>query len=207
VAYALDRDDVDKVFAWGSSFGGGHVMRLAAREKRLAGALSQCPFTDGIASFLGAHPLSVMLGFPLALADLIAYTLFGISLFTLKIVGRAGEPATMSGDIPYNGYLKLVPPSRKSTFPNYVWARFGLFGIFHFPGAACKNISCPIFVAIAENDSVAPPGPTKKYAAQAPRGQVKVYSAEHFDFYVGECFEELVGDQIEFLKQHAPNEK
>ncbi|NDV10682.1 alpha/beta hydrolase, partial [Rhodococcus sp. IEGM 248] len=43
------------------------------------------------------------------------------------------------------------------------------------------------------------PAQTLRYARTAPRGEIKTYDAGHFDFYLGEPFEALVRDQIEFL--------
>jgi cephalosporin-C deacetylase-like acetyl esterase len=36
------------VIAWGTSFGGGHAIIMAAEDARLAAAIEQCPFTDGL---------------------------------------------------------------------------------------------------------------------------------------------------------------
>lgn len=44
-----------------------------------------------------------------------------------------------------------------------------------------------------------PPAQTLRYAHTAPRGEIKRYDAGHFDFYVGEAFEALIRDQVEFL--------
>ena len=42
---------------------------------------------------------------------------------------------------------------------------------------------------------------TLRYARTAPKGEIKRYDAGHFDFYVGEPFEALVRDQVEFLNR------
>ena len=52
VAYArgLDWVDPDRVALFGSSFSGGHVIAVAAQDPRIAAVVSQCPFTDGLAT-------------------------------------------------------------------------------------------------------------------------------------------------------------
>ena len=52
--FVRNRPDVDagRVILWGSSFGGGHVLVAAATNKNVSAAISQCPFTDGLASVL-----------------------------------------------------------------------------------------------------------------------------------------------------------
>jgi dienelactone hydrolase len=41
--------DTARIFAWGTSFAGMHIVELAASDSRLAGALAQSPLTDGLA--------------------------------------------------------------------------------------------------------------------------------------------------------------
>lgn len=53
LSFALKHDSVDpdRIGLLGSSFGGGHVIRIAAKHpKEVKATVSQCPFTDGIAS-------------------------------------------------------------------------------------------------------------------------------------------------------------
>ncbi len=83
-------------------------------------------------------------------------------------------------------------------------ARFALQIVRHFPGRQARNVTCPIFFAICEQDAVAPPKPTQKYAAQAPRSEIKLYDTGHFDIYVGDDFERNVTDQLAFLSRHVP---
>src|SRR3954466_12943388 len=48
LARGLDGIDPDRVALWGSSFSGGHVAVLAAEDTRVAAAISQAPFLDGL---------------------------------------------------------------------------------------------------------------------------------------------------------------
>ena len=49
---------------------------------------------------------------------------------------------------------------------------------------------------------MAPAETALRYAATAPRGEVKRYPVGHFDIYLGEPFEHAVRDQTEFLVRH-----
>jgi hypothetical protein len=51
---------------------------------------------------------------------------------------------------------------------------------------------------------VAPAAPTRRYAAKAPRGEVRLYDEGHFDIYVGAAFEKVIADQLAFLQTHVP---
>jgi len=85
-----------------------------------------------------------------------------------------------------------------------VAARFGLDIVRHFPGRSASKVKCPIFYAICERDSVAPPIPTQRYAARSSRAEIKLYDAGHFDIYVGADFERNIADQLDFLGRHVP---
>ena len=55
-ARSLPQVDGSRVVLWGTSFGGGHVLAVGARE-RVAAVIAQCPFTSGVASMLAMEPL------------------------------------------------------------------------------------------------------------------------------------------------------
>ena len=121
------------------------------------------------------------------------------------MIPAAGPPhsaALMTAPDAAPGYLGLVPDA--AGFRNEVAARFGLQIVRYRPGREARRVTCPILFCICETDSVAPAGPTKRYAAQAPKGEVRLYDAGHFDIYVGEAFENVVADQIAFLRRHVP---
>lgn len=64
--------DRDRIAIWGTSFGGGHVLSIAAEDHALAGVVAQCPFVDGPSSvwrrFL-ASPISATVLMVLAVVD------------------------------------------------------------------------------------------------------------------------------------------
>lgn len=47
-ARALPTVDTSRVILWGTSFGGGHALVTAARDRNISAVISQCPFTDGM---------------------------------------------------------------------------------------------------------------------------------------------------------------
>ena len=59
-ARAIDWVDPARVALFGSSFSGGHVLAVGADDERIAAVVSQCPFTDGLASLpalgVSEHP-------------------------------------------------------------------------------------------------------------------------------------------------------
>jgi alpha/beta superfamily hydrolase len=59
-----------------------------------------------------------------------------------------------------------------------------------------------LLICICDQDQITSPQTALKTAHAAPHSEVRHYSGDHFDIYVGELFEETVKDQIVFLTQH-----
>ena len=201
VAYArtLAGIDYDRIGLWGTSFSGGHVIATAARLPGIAAVVSQCPFTDSIASLGAMSPLISARITALAVRDLIGAR-HGRPPAMVQTAGRPGEVALMHAPDAYSGYMRLVPSGTK--LRNEVAARIGVTFITYRPGRLAAKIPCPILFCVCETDSVAPAGPTLRYAAMAPRGEVKLYPEGHFAIYVDDAFERVVADQLEFLNKN-----
>jgi dienelactone hydrolase len=201
VAYArtLPGIDYSRIGLWGTSFGGGHVIATAARLPGIAAVVSQCPFTDSIASLGALSPLISARITGLAVRDLIAARL-GRPPVMVPTAGNPGEVALMNAPDAYPGFLKLVPDG--TLLRNEVAARIGVKILSYRPGRLAAKVTCPILFCVCESDSVAPSGPTRRYAATAPRGQIKLYPEGHFEIYVGDAFERVVADQLDFLDKN-----
>lgn len=205
IAYARACTQVDgqRVVLWGTSFGGGHVLATAADDRKVVAVISQCPFTDGLASGLALNPLSSLRVTARALRDQ-AGAWLGASPVMVALAGTPGAAALMTAPDVEPGYLGLLPLGDVDTFPNYVAARFGLQIIRYFPGRRTAQIACPVLFCVCDTDSVAPAAATLRHARRAPHGEIKRYPDGHFDIYVGEAFERVVRDQIDFLHRHVP---
>ncbi|MEV5848699.1 alpha/beta hydrolase [Streptomyces sp. NPDC051985] len=201
LAYAssLPEADTGRLAIWGSSVGGGHAIEVASRHPELRAAVSQCPFTDGIASAraLGVGAALSMTG-PV-LRDLMAAAL-GKKPVTVPVAASPGRRAFMTAPDALPGMLELVPPGHQ--WVNEAAARSLLSVLRYRPGRSARRIAMPILICISTTDSVAPADVADRYARQAPLGDVRHYEAGHFGFYVGDAYKELVRDQVEFLVQH-----
>ncbi|WP_159922759.1 alpha/beta hydrolase [Rhodococcus sp. WAY2] len=201
IDFVKGRRDIDgtKVAVWGSSFGGGHSITVASRHPELKAAVAQCPFTDGLASTVALGPLASLKVLPLVARDC-------LSMITrrepamIPLAGLPGSLALMNAPDALPGYQALLPPG--TTFRNEVAARVAPTIMAYRPGRSVKTIAYPILFCISDTDTVTPPEQTERYARTAPRGEIKHYDAGHFEFYLGEPFEQLVSDQIEFLTRH-----
>jgi uncharacterized protein len=201
IAYARTLAGVDpaRIAIWGSSFSGGHVMRLAARDPSLAAAVSQVAFADGLITLPSLGIGQALRLTREGLRDQLA-ALRGRPPHMIAAVGPPGSRSVMNGPDAEPGIRAITPPS--SMWRNEVAARIALRVGSYRPAREAGKIRCPILFCVADNDDLTAPGLVLKAANKATRAEVKRYPIGHFDIYIGEWFERAVADQTDFLKRH-----
>jgi hypothetical protein len=95
----------------------------------------------------------------------------------------------------------LVPEG--SRWRNEVAARIALRLASHRPGRRASRVSCLLLVQVVEGETIISNRAAERTAPIAPRGELRSYPGfNHFDVYVGEGFERLSTDQLDFLTRH-----
>lgn len=196
----LKEIDPARIVLWGTSASGGYGIVIAAKDKNIAGVVSQCPGLDHKASE-EMFRKNIGIGHMFRLfvhgqRDMMRSRL-GLSAHKIPIVGKPGTMAFLPVLDAYEGYSKLV----SENFVNEVCPRVILRSHGFRPDKHIKNVRCPVLIQICAHDSLAPISPKtekelRKYA------EVKRYPIGHFDIYTGENFEKAVADQLEFFKKH-----
>lgn len=201
IAWARGRPEVDadRVAAWGTSFSGGHVLSIAAEDRRLAAAIAQVPFADGLVNGRDVEPRQVLRLLAAGLRDEVR-ALRGAEPIKIPVVGPPGSLAVMSSPDAEPGYRALLPEA--SSFRNEVAARVITRMARYRPARAAKRIACPLLVCVGTEDVVTPAEPAVEAAHAAPRGEALAYPIPHFDAYQGDGFERIVSDEVEFLRRH-----
>lgn len=199
-ARRLPAVDPERILVWGVSLSGGHVIRVAARDKRIAGVFSLTPATDGvpvIAGMVRHHGVRYALQVSArGLAD-VAAGLRRRPPVLLPIVGAPGELAALNSEGAVAGMYATAGPTWRNEFA----ARLVLTVGGYRPGRSARNVQCPSLVQIADGDRSAPPASATR-AATAMRAAVHHYPCDHFDVYPGAAWHERVlRDQIAFLRR------
>jgi alpha-beta hydrolase superfamily lysophospholipase len=188
---SLAEVDPDRVATFGSSMGGGNALAAAAEDPRVAAAISQVPFLDIVTQ---AHRSS-----PRVTARTLAAAIRGRHL---PAVGQPDEPALINAPGGEEGWRRVVEIGEDSRWRNRVSSRW-LLGRPFRPVRHAATLHCPWLVCVGEADRVAKPGPAIAAARRAPQGELRTYpGVDHFDVYDGPVHEELVADQLDFLKRH-----
>ncbi|WP_028062052.1 alpha/beta hydrolase [Solirubrobacter soli] len=198
IEHARGLPGIEKVGLFGSSFGGGHAITLAASEPVQA-AVAQCPMTDGFRASLLAPKVTAAKLTKLALQDA-GGALFGRAPKLVKAAGKPGEVALMSAQDTLPGFESITPPD--TVWVNAISARAGLEILRYRPGTKASSITCPLLVCICDHDSLVDVDASERVAHEASQGEVVRYPIGHFEIYTGEWFERAVSRQAEFLARH-----
>jgi fermentation-respiration switch protein FrsA (DUF1100 family) len=201
IAYArqLDWVDANRIALFGSSFSGGHVLAVGAHDDRLAAIVSQCPFTDGLATLPNLGVANVLKGAVAGLRDQLG-ALAGRAPYYVPVTGEPGSFAVMTTPDSKGGIEAMVPA--QTCWENRIAARILVRIGLYRPGRQAARITCPVLVCACDGDALAPASRTAALVSKAPRAEVKRYPFGHFDIYVGTAFEEAVSDQAAFLSRH-----
>jgi pimeloyl-ACP methyl ester carboxylesterase len=193
IAFARSLPEVDgaRIATFGSSMGGGNALAAAAEDPDVAAAISQVPFLDIVTQ---AHRSS-----PGVTARTLAAAVRGSYL---PAVGQPDEPALINAPGGEEGWRRVVEIGEDSRWRNRVSSRW-LLGRPYRPVRYAAKLHCPWLVCVGEEDRVAKPGPAISAARRAPKGELRTYpGVDHFDIYDGPVHEELVADQLDFLRRH-----
>lgn len=203
LAYARSRDAVDpaRIAIWGFSLGGGNVQALAIGEPGIAAAICVAPVVDGVRTLLYMGGVAHLARLTLAGIRDATRALRGAAPYTVPAAGPAGSLSVLAFPDAIAEFGAVTPPD--SSWRNELCARAVLAPPYHL-ARKTRRIRCPILYCIAEDDRVNPPALGKTAAERAPRGELRLYPGGHFAPLLGDTFERVVADQIEFLGRRLP---
>ncbi|WP_428311486.1 alpha/beta hydrolase [Hydrocarboniphaga sp.] len=191
---SLPQIDADRIVLWGSSFGGGHVVELAAEHPELLGAIAQVPMLNGMAA-VRAVPLFTLLRFALyALADLLKP---GRPIY-LPVVSAPGEFGSMDRDDAQRALFAGMAAIGRP-YDNRVAARSLMTMGPYRPFKRLKDIRVPTLIVGGTRDSVAPFNEADIVAAGNDRIRVRSIDANHFEPYFEPTFSTSIAHQLSFL--------
>jgi uncharacterized protein len=194
-ARRLDGVDSERIVLWGFSFSGGHVVTIAAADRRIAGALVLCPMVDGLARALATPPaLSAWLA-PRALADQ-----FGRHNL-VAVTGQPGEHAAMTLPGEADGFRAACPEG--SPWRNEISPGVFLSVAMHRPLARARALRMPLWVGLGEQDVSVSRRAVERLAERAPNGELHRYPYDHFGAFLGDGPQRVAADQVEFLRRNA----
>jgi uncharacterized protein len=193
-ARGLEGIDADAVAVWGFSLGGGHAIYTAAGDHRIAAAVALCPMTDLVA-FLRKVPT----GNSLRASAATLRNMAGLRRVHIPVAGPPGSYAWFTQPGALSGF-EAVRGEHSLWSNEFLPLKFAKLS--YRPFRVAHRVLCPLFVTIGEQDDLVSRNAAERTVERAPRGERGVYPIDHFGGFLGEGFERVVADQIEFLSRH-----
>ena len=196
---AVPSVDPERVALWGGSITGGHVLRVAAEDPRIAAVVSHVPLVDGLSSTAAVRP------FPsqqvrLCLAGLrdAGRALAHRPPSYLAVIGPPGSRAVLSSPDAEPDYRAILPAG----WDNRIAARVTLSVLAYRPGRAARHVRCPILLIVGTRDVVTPPRRAERMVRRAPYAELRTYPARHFESFAPPFSDRVLADSTDFLRRH-----
>jgi pimeloyl-ACP methyl ester carboxylesterase len=193
---SLQEVDAARVFLFGTSFGGGHVLVVGSRRPDLAGVMSQCTVSDCAAVALKTPLHQIVRWIPAGIVDQFRGW-FGMSPKYIKLAGEPGEAALMTKLGAEERYHAMI--DEPSPWMNLVAARVTLWLPLYRPIRYASHIESPLLMLVCDRDEICPPTIAAKAADLASRGRAVHFDSSHFDIYFGELFAQATSSMLDFM--------
>ena len=157
--------DPERIVLWGISYSGGHVVRGAAEDGRIAAVVALTPAIDGV-TLLARLARNVGFGHLLrtaahGLRDA-QRTMTRRGPHLVPMVGAPGSRAIFAIDGAEKDYTEVAGPSWR----NEVCARTALEVAFNRPVRFARRVRCPLLVQAGTEDRIAPLATARRAAAE-----------------------------------------
>jgi len=206
ITYAQSRDDVDadRIGIWGSSYSGGHVLVVAARDRRVKCVVSQVPLVQGLENaqrlVRADHWPGLREGF---VADRQG-RLSGDAPITLPIIGETfGDPCALPTEDSHRFFSEL-PEENRGKWKNEITLRSMELFTEYEPGDSIARVApTPLMMVVARDDHLTPADMTlAAYERALEPKKLLVLECGHFEASVGAAFEVSAPAQSAWFEGH-----
>jgi len=176
ITWAMARDDVDpaRVGIWGTSYAGGHVLTVAALDRRVKAVVSQVPLVRGNATYESWVPERARERFAARLAD------------DRAARARGEAPQTATAATPGSETEEWVKATDDGTYANEVTIRsFELLREYEPESFIARIAPTPLLMVIATRDTQTPtPWQREAFALAGEPKQLVELDCRHYDPYL-----------------------
>ncbi|GAB1539232.1 alpha/beta hydrolase [Scytonema sp. NUACC21] len=180
----------ERIGVWGFSYSGGHVLHLAAFDRRVKAVVAQMPMVSG---FLNTHRLTSPLELEeltkmLSLDRIKRYQTGEVNYFPL--VAPSGQPSFLATPDAYT-WVELTKSASEGRWENRISYESIEHCLYYEPIPHLEAIfPTPLCLIVGEKDFLAPAELTAAIYARAMEPKsLTILKGGHFDGYQGEGFE------------------
>lgn len=203
-AASWNRVDSHRIGIWGSSYSGGHVLAVAALDRRVKCVVSQVPLVSGSENARRLVRSDQWAGLRKAFNDDRAARMAGEAPAMIPVVGEAdGDPCVLP-TADSREFFQGITAARETHWVNAVTLRSVEMFTEYEPGCYIDRISpTPLMMVVARGDHLTPQDLTlRAYQAALEPKRLLVLPGGHFDAYVGDAFAMSAPAQRDWFAQH-----
>ncbi len=202
-ARGLPGTDPDRIGVWGSSYSGGHVLVVAAIDKRVRCVVSQVPAVSGWENFRRLVRADALGSLEALFAEDRRARAAGGAPMTLPVVAEDPQASSALPTADSWAFFSQAHAGRAPAWKNEVTVRTLEYGFGYDPGAYIGRISpTPLLMIVALDDCVAVTDlAIKAYENAFEPKKLVLLPGGHFDPYV-EKFAPSSAAAIAWFKAH-----
>jgi fermentation-respiration switch protein FrsA (DUF1100 family) len=195
--------DAARIGVWGSSYSGGHVLHLAAFDKRIKAAVAQVPLISGWENAQRLMRADVFAQFLQVLAQDRVQRYTTGSGNSIPVVAPEGQPAALPTPDSYEWFThagETVAPNWRNQVSLESMEKF----VEYNPGANIHLISpTPLLLVVAGNDTLTPAdlAIAAYERAREPKSLV-IMNGAHFDAYTEPGLSQSAPPAVEWFKRY-----
>ena len=204
ISWVSMRPEVDggRIGVWGSSYSGGHVLHLAAFDRRIKAAVAQVPLVDGWANAQRLMRPDVFAGFQQTLAEDRLARYRGEEGDKVPVVAPEGEPSALPTPDSYEWFMETgrsIAPNWRNEVSLESMERF----LEYNPAANISRISpTPLLMIVGGNDALTPTDlAVAAYERALEPKALVITSGAHFDAYTEPGLSETAIPAVEWFER------
>ncbi|UYV39595.1 alpha/beta hydrolase [Rhodobacteraceae bacterium D3-12] len=200
----LDSVDATQIGVWGSSYSGGHVLVVAAKDRRVKCVVSQVPLTYGLENAQRLVRSDHWAGLRDGFAADRAGQLNGDAPLRLPVVGNGPEdPCALPTDDSREFFLGLSEENR-GAWVNEITLRSMEYFTEYEPGDWVAKIApTPLMMVAGRYDHLTPADLTLKAYERAMEPKIMlILDCAHFEAYTDEPFKISAPAQCAWFAEH-----
>ncbi|PJE37540.1 acetylxylan esterase [Pseudooceanicola lipolyticus] len=206
ITYAQGRADVDpnRIGAWGSSYSGGHVLVVAARDRRVKCVVSQVPLVQGLENARRLVRSDLWAGLREGFVADRQARLRGEAPLTMPVIGETfGDPCALPTEDSHRFFSDL-PEEKRGRWQNEITLRSMELFTEYEPGDAIARIApTPLMIVVGRDDHLTPADMTlAAYERALEPKKLLVLECGHFEAYTDGPFEISAPAQCEWFQTH-----
>ena len=196
--------DPDRIGIWGSSYSGGHVLHLAAFDKRIKSAVAQVPLVNGWGNAQRLMRPDVFEEFLGLLAHDRAQRYAGEESAKIPVVAPEGEPSALPTPESYEWFThagETVAPNWRNEVSLESMEAF----LEYDPAGSIHLVSpTPLLIVVAEKDTLTPRNMaiTAYERALEPKKLVILEGSKHFDAHTEPGLSQAAPPAVEWFTHH-----